>query len=164
MWPESIWCPLFEKTRFGIFIRINSIMGTLKTRACRIATTVACLLAWFVVSKHCALAVIEDMVKPNAETAQPCSHCASEGKGKSAPVDMNACCKGMKVTLESAKPFQVGNHLLAVVVFVAVIILEPSPVESSTVSASDTGPPGVHSFAEIVLQRSLLAHAPPAFV
>ena len=25
----------------------------------------------------------------------------------------------------------------------------------------DTGPPGAHSFAELILQRSLLAHAPP---
>jgi hypothetical protein len=26
----------------------------------------------------------------------------------------------------------------------------------------DTGPPGAHSFAESVLQRSILAHAPPS--
>jgi hypothetical protein len=26
----------------------------------------------------------------------------------------------------------------------------------------DTGPPGAHSFAELILQRSLLAHAPPS--
>ncbi len=25
----------------------------------------------------------------------------------------------------------------------------------------DTGPPGAHSFAELILQRSLLTHAPP---
>jgi hypothetical protein len=25
----------------------------------------------------------------------------------------------------------------------------------------DTGPPGARSFAELILQRSLLAHAPP---
>ena len=25
----------------------------------------------------------------------------------------------------------------------------------------DTGPPGAHSFAELILQQSLLAHAPP---
>jgi len=25
----------------------------------------------------------------------------------------------------------------------------------------DTGPPGAHSFAELILQRSLFAHAPP---
>jgi hypothetical protein len=28
----------------------------------------------------------------------------------------------------------------------------------------DTGPPFVHTFAESVLQRSILAHAPPIFV
>ncbi len=28
----------------------------------------------------------------------------------------------------------------------------------------DTGPPGTHSFAELILQRSLLAHAPPFVV
>jgi hypothetical protein len=28
----------------------------------------------------------------------------------------------------------------------------------------DTGPPGAHSFAELILQRSLLAHAPPSVV
>ena len=26
----------------------------------------------------------------------------------------------------------------------------------------DTGPPDAHSFAELILQRSLLAHAPPS--
>ena len=28
----------------------------------------------------------------------------------------------------------------------------------------DTGPPGAHSFAELILQRSLFAHAPPSVV
>ena len=28
----------------------------------------------------------------------------------------------------------------------------------------DTGPPEAHSFAELILQRSLLAHAPPTVV
>jgi hypothetical protein len=27
----------------------------------------------------------------------------------------------------------------------------------------DTGPPGARSFAELILQRSVLAHAPPVF-
>jgi hypothetical protein len=28
----------------------------------------------------------------------------------------------------------------------------------------DTGPPGAFSFAELILQQSLLAHAPPVLV
>ena len=40
----------------------------------------------------------------------------------------------------------------------ALIALLPDAQASSSL---DTGPPGARSFAELTLQRSLLAHAPP---
>ncbi len=36
------------------------------------------------------------------------------------------------------------------------------PLRTQALLLLDTGPPGARSFAELTLQRSLLAHAPPS--
>jgi hypothetical protein len=45
--------------------------------------------------------------------------------------------------------------------FTAGLVVEISQAQTQTLG-SDTGPPGALSFSESVLQRSILAHAPPA--
>ena len=148
----------------GRSVRLPSItpMSLLKSRTSRIAITVACLLAWFGASNHCALAAFEDLVKSSAGATQSCSHCPSEGKGKSVPVEMNACCKGLKVTSQSPNPVQFSNQLVSLLVSTAALTSAPQ-YGPTAITGTAAGPPG-HSFAETVLHRSLLAHAPPLLV
>ena len=135
-------------------------MKLLESRASRIAIMLACLLAWFGASNHCALAALEGLVRPSAGAAQSCSHCPSGGKDKSAPIAMSACCKGLKVTLQTPKRVQFSNSLGELLIFAVGLVSEPSHKPMAVLGNLAGSPPG-HSFAESVLHRSLLAHAPP---
>ena len=73
------------------------------------------------------------------------------------------CCKILRAVAlaktkswarDDAKFFDVD---LCVEEFVLVALLPNAQASSSL----DTGPPNARSFAELILQRSLLAHAPP---
>ena len=52
-----------------------------------------------------------------------------------------------------------GAALFTLIDFVLTAV--PSAVAPQTASELDTGPPRSISFAELILQRSLLSHAPP---
>ena len=74
------------------------------------------------------------------------------------------CCKVLRATLAghgkivqvTSKDFRpIENLIIAQVIFADEAQLRRVPQEL------DTGPPFAGSFAESVLQRSLLAHAPP---
>ncbi len=135
-------------------------MCAFRTNFCKFAATLACVLAWFVASNHCALGMLREVLSSSVQATGACPHCPSH-EGQPAKGNMNECCKGLKVTVESAKPFQFSNRVLGLVVFAVASPLPPAAVERPAVAIADTGPPGGHSFAETVLQRSLLAHAPP---
>jgi hypothetical protein len=129
--------------------------------AVAIVTTVA--VAWLFASNHCALAAVESPAKLAAEHA-----CCHSNKGASQlPGHPTQCCKAL------AAP--VPNAIAAPTVHLQE--LQPAWFQAARVQASadapildvdfasDTGPPrGALSFALLVLNRSLLAHAPPYFV
>jgi hypothetical protein len=126
--------------------------------AVAIITTVA--VAWLFASNHCALAAVESPAKEHAG-------CHSD-KGASQPLGHSTqCCKAL------AAP--VPNAIAAPAVHLQELQpawLQAARVEASAEapilavdSASDTGPPrGALGFALLILNRSLLAHAPPHFV
>jgi hypothetical protein len=129
--------------------------------AVTIITTVA--LAWISASNHCALAVVRTLAKPAFEHA-----CCHSDKGASQPSGhAMQCCKAL------AAP--VPNAIAAPAVQLQELHpawLQAARVEASATApilaidfASDIGPPrGALSFALLILNRSLLAHAPPGFV
>lgn len=118
-------------------------------------------LAWFASSNHCLLASIEH---PEAAETPSC-HSNPEPQAPGTPEKENAveCCKILRATLTAPTkvaaaielgvipPFPQADDLLST----TIPSLARSPLEL------DTGPPGAFTFAESVLQRSLLAHAPP---
>ena len=117
--------------------------------------------AWLDVSNHCALGeLLEAGETPSVHEKSP---------GRPAPAkehddDDAACCTTLKA-VTPAKVAATPNTLDYVLKdFTATAILFQLVVRSPQGTKLDTGPPGAVSFSESVLQRSLLAHAPPVFL
>ena len=126
------------------------------------AFVVAVLMtAWLVASNHCAFG----LMKPAARTAEAhavCHNCQSLPiKQQPAPGGDRECCKALRgLPADSAKvDVKYDASLFALLDFA--VMSEPAAQAPQTTRALDTGPPHSLSFAELILQRSLLAHAPP---
>ena len=117
------------------------------------------ICSWIAVSNHCAFAAVATEID-TAQTDCPFHSKPAKQKKQSSQVQ---CCKVLRAvvfaktkdwTRNDAKfcdanfPVQAGVFVVCSSRVVAPLLL-------------DTGPPGAFSFAELVLQQSLLAHAPP---
>jgi hypothetical protein len=143
----------------------HSVLRVHRTIALRWATVTLAAISWLAVSNHCALglAAIENhKAGPSAE--HDC--CASKAPAQPRPAKDPAapCCKTLQASaVTPARVFQANATMVAggPVDFATMIVAGP-PLHSIVASRFlDTGPPGEGTFAESVLQRSLLAHAPP---
>ena len=140
--------------------------GIFRAFAVRTASSIVCLLLWFFASNHCAFATLGNAGTAKSKVVGTCSHCAAaKGDGKSSPAGVNGCCKELRVTSAFGKPFQLGLVQVPSLSLLPALDALLLSLAARTISvAVDTGPPGTHSFAELVLQRSLLAHAPPSVI
>ena len=117
-------------------------------------------VAWFALSNHCVLGAC---AKP-AAVAKGCPmHTKSPDK---APPKQNKenqqCCKTLRavtVTKTNATPNTLDFVLKAFLNDAALSLIQQA---ARSVPTLDTGPPEALSFSESVLQRSILAHAPPS--
>ena len=125
----------------------------------RAAIVVVAICSWFAISNHCAFAALAT----KAEQVQ--TGCPFHSKPKEKPSAGAQCCKILRaVAPVTAKSWarddanlsfadrHDGKSTLTTAYSHTALVLVPL----------DTGPPGVRSFAELILQRSLLAHAPPS--
>ena len=125
-----------------------------QTSATRGGLVLITLVAWFLISNHCALAVISG-------SGAHSSHC--HGCAASTTVEQSGCCKVLTAVVVKSDP-SVGKTALTVSFETHIApftVREPSRPSRQLL---DTGPPFQTSFAERVLQRSILAHAPPLFL
>ena len=125
---------------------------------CLIVAVAIC--SWFAISNHCAFAAV---VTKTDSVQTECPFHSKPAKQKQEPSQLQ-CCKILRAVVfaqtkswarDDGKFSDVG---LRVEEFTHLAL-------SHNAQASlplDTGPPGARSFAELILQRSLLAHAPPA--
>ncbi|MGI8889703.1 MAG: hypothetical protein ACR2G0_02830 [Chthoniobacterales bacterium] len=127
----------------------------------RLVIVMTALAAWWVASDHCALA--SALMRPVATAPAAQESCPGHSRPEKTPSQGELpCCKSLVATPAPAKfvagydsnafvaqPFPVSNLLLVLWHFETPIL------------ELDTGPPEAYTFAESVLQRSLLAHAPP---
>ena len=125
----------------------------------RCAVVLIAICSWFAMSNHCAFAAVA------TKTDSPQTECpfhSKPAKQKQKPSQLQ-CCKILRAVVfaqtkswarDDAKFFDLD---LCVEEFP---LVESFPNAQASLSL-DTGPPGAHSFAELILQRSLLAHAPP---
>jgi hypothetical protein len=121
------------------------------------------MAGWLVASNHCALG---NFIPATPEAPNAHEHCAGEkpspaSESESTGCDGSKCCKALNAPQALAKsPLQLDPSYVQVQLASA-LVAAPSAQHDAPISELDTGPPGRISFAESVLQRSLLAHAPP---
>jgi hypothetical protein len=118
------------------------------------------LVAWFSISNHCALAAFEGS---QSVAVHASCHGSTPAPSKvPAKGGQTPCCKLMRATVvrDSASVAEKTLTLLLQPYFVGLIVF-PEQLYWPQSFELDTGPPLARSFAESVLQRSILAHAPP---
>lgn len=129
-----------------------------------LSRTVALITAvvWFLAANHCAVACL----LPQSGASSEHEHCppsdAPTNSGQPAGCDSLNCCKSLSAPATFAKKlagydkafYRLKDYVVSEFIF-------PSDQHDALISELDTGPPPAHWFAESVLQRSLLAHAPP---
>lgn len=129
------------------------------TKMLRIFTVFVTMSAWFAISNHCVLGTMATQEKP---PDNPCPfHSKQSAPAKQQQSSDSPCCKILRAVAPvipqsfTAKFFQFDR-----IDFAAARLVTPPKITIPT-STLDTGPPGANSFAELILQRSILAHAPP---
>ena len=120
------------------------------------------ICSWIAVSNHCAFAAVAPETD-KAQTECPFHSKPTKQKEQSSQVQ---CCKILRAVVPTiAKSWTRSDSVFSDIDF---------PFKDCRLLAHfrdalaplllDTGPPDAHSFAELILQRSLLAHAPPFVV
>jgi hypothetical protein len=115
--------------------------------------------SWIAISNHCAFAAV---ATKDDSTQAACPFHSKPEKQKEQSSQLQ-CCKTLRaVVLTAAKSWvrddtKFSDVDVRVEEFPLVVLLPNAQASSSL----DTGPPDAFSFAELILQRSLLAHAPP---
>ena len=139
--------------------------------AVKLSITLLAILAWLNATNHCALATIGEACVPQkchsaAATSDSHSdgHCPEGHKPfqKNDSKDSVGCCKNFaKAAQNTDSSPQFKNAVIKLMMFSSGAQLLPvAPKADLNPHYLDSGPPA--SFAETVLQRSLLVHAPPA--
>jgi hypothetical protein len=117
------------------------------------------ICSWIAISNHCAFAA---MATRDASGLAACPFHSKPEKQKEQSSQVQ-CCKILRAVAPTiAKSWTRSDSVFSDIDF---------PFEYHRLLADfrdalaplllDTGPPGAHSFAELILQHSLLAHAPP---
>ena len=118
------------------------------------------LLSWFVITNHCALA---RMLPQKATEGQlpPC-HATKPVPGEKAPCKgALQCCQAVKASLSGKAEVKFDTSKFQIQIFAIFQVLAAQIAQPAQELVFDHGPPRAVSFAESVLQRSLLSHAPP---
>jgi hypothetical protein len=123
------------------------------------AIVVVAICSWFAISNHCVFAALAT----NDTASRQCPFHSKPAKHEK-PSTGAQCCKILRAVASvpvkawarddtnlSDSDGYGGERALAIAYSQTALV----PL------SLDTGPPGVRSFAELILQRSLLAHAPP---
>jgi hypothetical protein len=140
------------------FVNLRERQAGMRNSAARTFVVVISLAAWFALSNHCALGTLAPSNEPAAEMSG-CPMHSSPAKKK--PAAKIPCCKDVRaIVAKCVTASPVAARLIGSTDYVAEILQQP-PRGAIDVPALDTGPPGCFSFAESVLQESVLSHAPP---
>ncbi len=138
-----------------------AVRSRLAPRLSRFAIVFLTVVAWLVASDHCALAGV--LLRPVAAPAaqESCPGHSPEGEKKPSQGEL-PCCKTLVAAPAPAK-ISAGYDLSFFVLqpYLAAAFQLAFEKAAAPGVELDTGPPEIRTFAESVLQRSLLAHAPP---
>jgi hypothetical protein len=135
-------------------LTMDIVKGILRCAAVAIA-----ICSWLAISNHCAFAA---MAKSTASQRAACPFHSKPEKQK--PHSTQAqCCKSLRaVVFVKPKNWERDDANFCDINFPNDERALPTcSLRTAQPLLLDTGPPGASSFAELILQRSLLAHAPP---
>ena len=142
---------------------IHSVNVIRTSRTLRTTCVLVALLGWMALSQRCALWQLLE-AKKAAQLQMSCCH-ASNPKQEKSPADAPRtpeCCKALNVLVPDGAKAP-ANSVADCQPFPAELLLAVFQPVLKDIAQTDTGPPpDVPAFAEIVLNRSLLSHAPPA--
>jgi hypothetical protein len=133
---------------------------SIKAGPCAISIAVIAFAAVFAAFNHCALGAVA------SQTMTPAvhGHCAGHSQpSKPQSNDETPCCKILQALAAQSKA-NLGYSASSLVLkqyYVDHILLADLSAHDAPSLELDTGPPAAPSFSESVLQRSILAHAPP---
>ena len=124
------------------------------------AIVLVTLAAWLLLSNHCALGLSGSAATSASEPGVCPMH---SGPAKEKPAANIPCCKDLRAVASHAVKnlAAAAGPLVGGEGYVAAVLRVP-PRLAAQLRALETGPPRSLSFAELILQRSILAHAPPA--
>jgi hypothetical protein len=150
--------PIPRKKTFEFFIVIRVTTAVVKA-SLRCAGVAIAICSWTAISNHCAVAAIATKTD---STQSACPFHSKPAKEKQQSSQLQ-CCKTLRaVVLAQAKTwardytdYSDVDHYIQERALIACSL-------SALLLLLDTGPPGARSFAELILQRSLLVHAPPS--
>jgi hypothetical protein len=116
------------------------------------------IFSWIAISNHCAFSAVATRTEATA-----CPFHSKPAKQKEQSTEVQ-CCKILRAVVSISAKSWVRDHTglsdvdLYFEKFVLIAISRNAPLPLLL----DTGPPGARSFAELILQRSIFAHAPPS--
>jgi hypothetical protein len=122
-------------------------------------TVAVAIFSWVAISNHCAFSAL---VAQTHATQSACPFHSQPAKAPPQPAGIQ-CCKILRAVVPTITKGWARNDAG---VSDADLYFEELALIANSQSATaplllDTGPPGARSFAELILQRSILAHAPP---
>ncbi len=135
-------------------------------QASRVAIALLATAAWLLASNHCVVAGLLPAPSTTPSEHEHCpGHKTPEQPKKNGGCDGQNCCKSLSALANvSAKSLVAGNYIsFRMADYPAVATALFGEGRGIIICELDTGPPPSVSFAETVLQQSLLAHAPPFF-
>jgi len=126
----------------------------------RSVTVAIAICSWLAISNHCAFSAV---AAPIGETQSACPFHSKPAKQKKHSAGVQ-CCKTLRAVVPTVAKSWTRNDTdfsdvdlyFKEFALIAYARRQPAPL------FLDTGPPGARTFAELILQRSLLAHAPPS--
>jgi hypothetical protein len=140
--------------------KMQSNMNTFgRSRIVQLAIVPFMMFSWIAISNHCAFGAVA--TKSEASQSE-CPFHSKPAKQKEQSTQIQ-CCKTLRAVVPTVAKSWTRNDTdfsdvdlcFKEFALIAYSRSQPAPL------FLDTGPPGARTFAELILQRSLLAHAPP---
>jgi hypothetical protein len=130
----------------------------MRSSAIRLLIVILSLAAWFSLSNHCAIGGVATSAGSVAESSGCPMH---SDPAKKKPATKTPCCKDLRaIVAKCAAAHPVALRLIGSREYPPAVFAPP-PRAALEIDGIDTGPPDCFSFAESVLQESMLSHAPP---
>ena len=140
--------------------KMQSHMNTFgRSRIVQLAIVLLVIFSWIAISNHCAFGAVTAQAEASP-VAYPFHSKPSKQKEQSTKLQ---CCKILRAVVSTGAKGWARDHtsFSDVDLYFGKLALIATSRNASLPLLLDTGPPGARSFAEFIMQRSILAHAPP---